>query len=457
MRLRLFLSFCLVTFVSIVTVVFFASQSTTREVRTFMLRGGMAGVDELVADLEAYYRVNGSWQGAESLIVVPGHDMGMGAGMMRQHLRLLDLHRNILVDSTLSGPGGKLAEADLVGAIPLSAGGRVVGYLLPEGGVGFTGGDQTNLLRRLNRGALLAAGIAGLLSLVLAWLLAYRLLRPVRQLTRAAQNLAAGDLSQRVPVSGDDEVGQLGSTFNRMAEALEQAEAGRRAMTADIAHELRTPLAVQRAHLEAIQDGVYPLALENLQPILDQNLLLTRLVEDLRTLALADAGQLELTVVPTDLGRLVRKVVEKFAPQAASRQVTLDLNAQSASQHPGVVHADPGRVEQILGNLLANALRYTPESGRIDLELTDTPGEAVITVHDSGQGVPAEALDHIFERFYRADRSRNRAEGGSGLGLAIARQLAEAHRGTLTAANHPEGGAVFTLRLPLREGEREER
>jgi signal transduction histidine kinase len=239
-----------------------------------------------------------------------------------------------------------------------------------------------------------------------------------------------------------------------MAESLQSAEQGRRAMTADIAHELRNPLAVQRASLEALQDGIFPLTPESLDPILEQNLLLTRLVEDLRTLALADSGQLALERTPTDLASLVRRVMERFEPQAATQQVNLQLEVRSTAIHPlPTVHLDPVRVEQILNNLLSNALRQLPSGGSIRLSLETAPEAAPrvvrIRVLDSGAGIPPEALPHIFERFYRAGRSRSRSEGGSGLGLAIARQLAEAHGGSLEAANDPAGGAVFTLTLPL--------
>jgi two-component system OmpR family sensor kinase/two-component system sensor histidine kinase BaeS len=250
-------------------------------------------------------------------------------------------------------------------------------------------------------------------------------------------------------VHGSDELATLGRAFNNMADSLQKAEQSRRALTADIAHELRNPLAVQRANLEALQDGIYPLTSENLAPVLEQNHLLTRLVEDLHTLALADSGQLRLERRDIDFPSLAGKVVERFVPQAASREIRLSYDKVPIPP----LSIDPTRVEQILNNLLSNALRYTPGGGDIAVSVSGVtpqlPGAVQLRVHDSGPGIPAEALPHVFERFYRADRSRSRGEGGSGLGLAIARQLAEAHGGTLEAANHPEGGAVFTLTLPM--------
>ena len=191
--------------------------------------------------------------------------------------------------------------------------------------MGFTAGNQQFLLGRLNRGVLLAGLVAGALALVLAIGLAYTLLRPVQALTEAAQKLAEGDLSHRVDVHGEDEMATLGYTFNQMADSLQKAEEARRAMTADIAHELRTPLAVQRANLEALQDGVYPLTADNLAPVIEQNHLLTHLVDDLRTLALADAGQIELQRTPTDLVSLVGRVVERFLPQRKGNLLFVQL------------------------------------------------------------------------------------------------------------------------------------
>jgi signal transduction histidine kinase len=272
-------------------------------------------------------------------------------------------------------------------------------------------------------------------------------LRPIRDLTLASQKLAAGDLSQRVVIHGNDELATLGLSFNHMADSLQQAEESRRLMTADIAHELRTPLAVQRANLEALQDGVYPLTVENLSPVVEQNHLLTHLVDDLRTLALADAGQIELERTPTDLPTLARRVVEQFQPQAALNQVTLHFSPPATELQ--LIPLDPIRLEQMLTNLLSNALRYTPQGGQIEVAMIQIPKFACLTVRDSGQGIPQDALPFIFERFYRADKSRSRAEGGSGLGLAIARNLARAHGGDLTATNHASGGALFTLTLPI--------
>jgi two-component system sensor histidine kinase BaeS len=458
MRIRLIASFIFVMVVSIASVTIIARRSTVREVQAFMFRGTMTELDTLASDLEAYYQANGSWQGITGLLPGAGQGLrrgqsgqaGMVMGMMTQRLRLANAAGEVIADTSGADVGNMLNTTERSAAQPLRVNGRLVGYLLLEGGMGLNDTNAAFLFTRINRAALIAALIAGGIALVLALVLSDRLIQPIRRLTQAAARLAQGDLSHRVPVQGNDELAKLGVSFNYMADSLQQAEEARRAMTADIAHELRTPLAVQRAHLEALQDGIFDPTQENIQSVLDQNLLLTRLVDDLRTLALADAGQLQLEKTPVDFAALVQRIVERFTPQAAKLQVELVLTVPTQIQTaPPVLNLDAGRIEQIIGNILSNALRYSPEGSQIKIDLLRSATSVQVRIQDGGPGIPPEALEHIFERFYRADRARSRAEGGSGLGLAIAKELAEMHGGTLNAANAPEGGAIFILSLPL--------
>ncbi|GAB4494683.1 MAG: ATP-binding protein [Anaerolineales bacterium] len=452
MRLRLILSFTLVLLVSLLTVSAVARQTAASEVRVFMARGGMVGLNTLVENLESYYSTHGTWQGAESLLQNKGMHGNNGKGYMggsgtaNQRLLLCDADWNILLDTADEHPKGVLPPEVRRNTIALVVRSTPVGYLLPQGGAAVAPAEETRLIERLNQATLSAALIAGGLALLLALLLAERLLRPVQSLTRAANALAQGDLSQRVPISGEDELAELGKTFNQMAQNLQNTQELRRALTADIAHELRTPLAVQRAQLEALQDGIYDPTPETIQTLLNQNQLLTRLVDDLRTLALADSGQLTLNRTETDLNALCNRQIEHFRATTAAKNITLTYNAPA---QPLQILADSQRIEQILSNILANAVRYTPESGTITLNLRQTATHAEICIHDSGNGIPENALPFIFERFYRADKSRARSEGGTGLGLAIARQLARLHNGNLTAENSTHGGAMFTLTLPL--------
>lgn len=456
MRWRLMLSFFFIVLISVGSVVVLARLGAANEVRAFMFRGGMGDIENLASALEKYYRDHGSWAGVESLLDSPGHGRGHGmmpgmGGMMNQRFILADGEGYVVFDSSAARLGSTLSAAELDQSVVLKSGQEQVGYLYAEGGMRFSSQEERLLVDRLTRAALIAGAIGGILSLLFAGLLAEQLFRPLRTLTQAATRLGRGDLKQRVPVKGSDELAELARTFNHMAASLEEVEERRRAMTADIAHELRTPLAVQRASIEALQDGIYPLTPDQLQPVLEQNLLLTRLVEDLRTLALADAGELSLQKSMVDFSSVVRKVMGQFAPQAASRGIALVLEPSELFQVEAFAFLDADRVEQIINNLLSNALRYTPPGGSIRLRLRSEPEQISLQVHDSGPGIPEEALGRIFERFYRVDKARSRSDGGSGLGLAIAAQLAQAHGGSLTAENHPQGGASFTLTLPRGE------
>lgn len=464
MRTKLILSFVLVVLISVIGVVVIARYTTAGEVRAFMFPGGMISSDDLVKSLEGYYQQHLSWQGVEDLLINRrgnGQGQGWGAsgqpgggmmhgygGMMGQRLRLADASGKIIYDSSTALQMNLTAD-EIARSIPLHYDHTIIGYLLLEGGMGFTRADESRLVTRISRAAILAGVLAGIVALVIALILAYKLEKPLRELTLAVQKIASGDLSQRVKVSGKDEIGLLGKTFNQMAESLHKAEEMRKALTADIAHELRNPLAVQRANLEAILDGVYPLTMENIQPILEQNGLLTRLVEDLRTLALADAGQLSIEKVPVEMKAFCEHMTDTFQPQAQARGLKLELVDQRRDKNEqALILGDPQRLEQILGNLISNAIRYSPPDGVVQIRLNADAKDILVQVKDSGIGIPPDAIPYIFDRFYRVDKGRSRNEGGSGLGLAIARQLAQAHGGSLMAENAPHGGAIFTLRLP---------
>ena len=452
MRLRLILSFILIVIVSVVSVALIARRQTVTAVNTFIHRGGLSGTEGLVRNLEEYFATNDTWEGVETFFRRQGWGMGQGQGQNStsgsndQGLQLADAKGLILVDTQDKNPGGRLTLTERSRSIRLEVDGQTVGYLLPETSSQVSQIATDALITRINQAAFSAAILASVVAVVLALFLSYRLLRPVGELTQASQKLAAGDLSHRVPVRGSDELATLANTFNQMAASLQLAESRRRALTADIAHELRTPLAVQRAHLEALADGIYDLTLDSLKPIEEHNHLLTRLVDDLRMLALADSGQLELVRTPTAIIELIKRVISRVEPQAADRHVQIQ---HALDESPLSLSLDAQRIEQILHILLDNAMRYTQDGGVILVQCSFISDQCVLTVQDNGPGIPPEDLTRIFERFYRADKSRSRADGGTGLGLSIARKIAQAHGGDLAADNHPEGGAVFTLNLPF--------
>jgi len=339
-----------------------------------------------------------------------------------------------------AGPGIMPASV-LAQGLPLILDGRTVGTLLA---LRLDAQAQAFLIQ-VRTSLVWAALLAAALSLVLGVLISRLLTAPLGRLTQAAQAVAAGDLSQHVDVRSHDEIGELGRAFNGMTASLAQAEELRRNLMADVAHELRTPLTVVQGNLQAILDGVYPLEMAQVASLYDETRLLTRLVDDLHDLALADAGQLRLERAPVDLVVLARAAVDHFAPAAEAAGVTLEL---AAADDAPEVEGDAGRLAQVLRNLLSNALRHTPRGGRVSVQV-DRAGEwARMRVADTGSGIAPEDLPHVFDRFYRGDRSRSRAGGGAGLGLAIARQLVTAHGGHIEVSSPSGAGTTFTITLP---------
>ncbi|HXA43321.1 MAG TPA: ATP-binding protein [Candidatus Solibacter sp.] len=265
--------------------------------------------------------------------------------------------------------------------------------------------------------------------------------RPVGELVDAASQIEAGDFTVRVRERGPQEVRQVSRAFNEMAEQLQAADARRRAFLADVSHELRTPLSVIRGRAEGIMDGVYPGDAEHVGPVLDAARTLERLIEDLRTLALADAGGLTLHREPVDIGVLVRETMATFESSAAEGGVRLEANV--ASDLP-LVQADPGRIQSVLSNLITNAIRHTPSGGSVRVAVGRTAGSVDVSVSDTGEGIAQDLLPNIFERFVKGSSS-----SGSGLGLAIARDLVVAHGGRIEAKSQPGSGTTITFSLPL--------
>ncbi len=297
------------------------------------------------------------------------------------------------------------------------------------------------------RRALIGGAAILLCSLLLAWLLARWLQRPIRALTKGAQALAAGDYAMRVHAGSGDELSELASDFNRLAAALERSRAARRQWGADIAHELRTPLAILHGEIQALQDGVRQYGPDTLASLQAETMRLTSLVEDLYQLALSDAGALEYRASDVDLGELLRDLVH--VQQATMRDAGLQLVLGELPPRMLPIRGDEHRLQQLFGNLLANARRYTDSPGRVQISVQRSAGYWLIHVDDTPPGVPEEALPMLFERLYRADGSRNRASGGAGLGLAIARNIVEAHAGSIAAQQSPLGGLRILIELPI--------
>ncbi len=401
----------------------------------------------LVTELSSYYQTQQSW--ANSDLLLRGAQTALDKRGERNSLYFLaDAHQQIIYHPETEQMGQALTQVEIWDTWPIQAGDHTVGYLAlgpaherePEG-------PSLDFVAFLGRVLLTVASIAGVGGVIFGVVMSRTLTAPLNKLSEAARAIAGRDLSQRVEEKGSTELKAVARSFNEMVAALEQAEGLRRNLLADVAHELRTPLAVLQGNLRAILDEVYPLDQNEMARLYEHTRFLSRLVNDLHELAQAEAGQLPFNLQETDLAQLARATVESFRPGADEKSVTLttDLSAGTPT-----ISVDPARLTQVLQNLLANALRHTPTGGAIALRLEAHAESLHLTVSDTGDGIPREHLPYIFDRFYRTDSARSRDNGGAGLGLAIARAIVEAHGGriTVTSTGVPGRGSTFTIQLP---------
>lgn len=510
--LRLSLAFLLVIVVAVGLVAFAANLGAQGQFATYLERGPtIVRLDRAVAVLTSYYLRNGRWDGVQGileslavsqagrLVLTDGRGRVMADSTQELAGRAVDEAAlgeasAVFIDSRqvgvihfipqpergrpwwedlgfMMGPSEATGAAGRQGSRGMMGPGMMGGMMGPGvmgGGTRDTmgqmmgswqspasvlGPSERDYLSGLNSSLWLGGMGAATVALGLAVLSARRISRPLRRLAEASSRIAQGDLSQRVEVPSADELGQLAASFNSMAEALARNEETRRHLVTDIAHELRTPLAVLRGNLEGMLDGVVPLDKDTVAMLHQETQLLSRLVSDLQELSLAEAGQLRLHSSPADLAALVRQAVDKMASPAQEKGVALE--APAVGRLP-VVEVDVDRISQVLSNLLGNALRHTPAGGRIKVSAEEVSDRGVtylqLSVADTGPGILQEDLPYVFDRFYRADRSRSRLTGGTGLGLAIVKQLVEAHGGRVWVESQPGHGATFRFTLRVGRG-----
>jgi two-component system OmpR family sensor kinase len=453
---KLTLAFLAIVLAAVGLVAALSAHATSQGFRQYVVSSGMAAQSFWADELIGYYAAQGSWTGVETLLaqVGPGNGFGPGRSPMAGaslNLAIADVSGRVVASRSGQLAGKQLPAGTLAQGIPLRWEGKFIGTLLiihPADMVLDAQGQA--FLRQVQTSLVWAALLAVVLAFALGLLVSRLLTAPLARLTEAATSIAGGDLQQHVVVRGTDEIGKLGEAFNQMTASLAAAESLRKNLVADVAHELNTPLTIIQGNLQAILDGVYPLEAAQIAGIYDETRLLTRLVDDLHDLALADAGQLRLDRAPVDLASLARTTVEHFRPAAEAAGVQLDLSGNGSAVE---VQGDADRLAQILRNLLGNALRHTPAGGRVTVYVDRSAGQVQVEVIDTGAGIRPEDLPYIFDRFYRGDKSRSRRGGGAGLGLAIARQLVVAHGGQIRVQSVVGEGTTFTITLPAATGD----
>ena len=444
-RFKLTLAFLIVGLLGVAVGAVFASRTASGAFQQFTFTRNQ---EDIVARLVTYYTESGSWEGlAGSFPPFERHAPGAPQIPLREPgiLLVADADGRVLLPAPGRQVGELLPPEILDGATLIESGGTTVGWLVvPQDAFAPTRGEEL-FIGRLNTALIIGSLSAFALSVILGAILARSLTRPLQDLTEATRAVADGDLQRQVQVRSRDEVGTLAASFNRMSAALDRSQRLRRQMTADIAHELRTPLSIIVGHLDAVDDGVLSADARTIGIMRDEATRLSGLIDDLRTLSLADAGELSLARLPVEPGPLLQRSATAHMPaaQAAGVELAVDLEPDLP-----VLELDPERMAQVLGNLLDNALLHTPKGGRIVLVGRAVGDSVEIRVRDSGPGIPPDELELVFERLYRTDASRQRQAGRSGLGLAIARSIVEAHGASIRAESAPGEGTTMVVSLP---------
>lgn len=440
LRFRLVASFTLVILVVIGSVFFFINRATQAEIRRFEEQVAQKRAERMEIGLSGYYLQQGDWDGIQPFVEQWGN-------LYEQRIILTDANGIVVADSegdllgesyAPDSPGRPLSSPWQTGTIGTL-------YIIPESAdVGLI--SLQILFKAIGRFFIWGGLIGVAIALVITFLLSRRILAPVKALTSAAGQLGRGDFSQRVQVKDKGELGEMADTFNFMASDLEQAEQLQRNMVADIAHELRTPLSNLRGYLEAVRDGVIKPDADTIRSLDEEAALLSRLVDDLQELSLAEAGELKLVCQAENIGELIKQTVGGLQAQATIKGLSVSV---ALPDRLPAVNIDSPRISQVLRNLLENALAHTAEGDAITVTAAQQGNWVEVSVVDTGEGIPAEGLPNIFERFYRVDKSRARTTGGSGLGLTIAKRLVEAHGGTIQAQSEQGKGSRFSFTVPI--------
>jgi len=459
LSIKLTLAFLFVGLIGALLSAYFIQRRTRTEFDRFLFDSGK---DRLVENLANYYKQKGSWQGVNRALIrmsISRDNLPIEQPTIPEANTMVPL-RNLppllLTDANgmiLFGNPGREGSVRIrnLEKLPIEVDGEIVGWLIanrdptpwqaqtPEGA----------FLGNINRAIQISALISVVIALILGAVLAQTLTRPLRELTEATQIIAQGELGYQVEVHSNDELGDLSSSFNKMSADLEKSTLARRQMTADVAHDLRTPLSVILGYTEALMDGKLDGSKDIYKVLHDEAGHLQRLIDDLQTLSMVDAGELPLLLQDVSPEDLLKRTAAAMREHANAADITIIVNSEDNLPK---IHVDPERIAQVLGNLVNNAIRYTPQGGKIELIATSKNGSVFLRVRDNGVGITPEDLPYVFDRFYRGSKSRQQ-NGEAGLGLAIAKSLVEAHNGQISVVSNLGEGTAFTIEIPIRTGQ----
>jgi len=428
--------------VTVGTIYLFVSERTGAEIERYEKITAQYRSDQVRSSLYVHYwGQNRSWESVQPVVT-------QTARLSGTHIILVATNGTVIGDSKGELLGMNYTDSS-ESPLELTWNQKLIGraYITPD-----LAAEPYVTFRKLSASTsrfLLVGGLVAIaIALLLIFVLSRRITSPIGVLAKAARRLGRGDLSQRVQLRGEGEVATLAQAFNSMATGLEHAEQLRRNLIADVAHELRTPLSNIQGYLEAIRDGVMKPDAATIRSLNEEAALLSQLVNELQELSLAEAGELKLVYQTEDITKLLKQAVTPWQPQLAAKEISLFLDLPD---NLPLVSTDWQRVQQVLHNLLENAVAYTGRGGTITVTAAKQGDWVEVSVSDTGEGIPAEDLPNIFERFYRVDKSRAKVTGGSGLGLTIAKRLVEAHGGTITVQSELGKGSRFSFTLPIAE------
>ena len=459
---KITLAFMVVAFTTAALVALFIRLTSADRLMQLIMEQQRNSLDQ---NLSTYYSSNGSWDGvaqewgvlqSRTLSVsavspadrpTPGNQPPVG-GDRRNLFGLADAQGVVIVSVDPAYPDGAVLPANIIKAdTAILVDGKPVGTILTAGQPPGLNPQEALFLQRTNQALLLAMGVALLVALVMGILLARTLTGPLQALTQAARGMTRGQEEQQVKVRSNDEIGQLAEAFNHMSEEVARVNQLRRKMTADIAHDLRTPLTVISGYIESMRDGVLKPTPQRLALIYVEIERLQNLVGDLKMLSQADAGELPLNPQWISPKNLLDRAASLFRHQAGQQNVSIQANAEGDIPN---IWVDEARMMQVLDNLISNALRYTPEGGKVTLWAGRSADGVEISIQDTGSGIEASELPYIFDRFHRAESSRHTETGESGLGLAIVKAIVESHGGSVSAESTPGKGTTIRLLLPVK-------
>jgi two-component system sensor histidine kinase BaeS len=444
---KLTLAFLLVGLIGAFLVALFVNQHTQNQFNQLILDQNQ---QNLINNLIAYYQTNNSWEGVETVFrpsfvnPPPNPETSGPLDVRRNQFTLVNTDGTVIFGNFRGSSGDKISASNFERGVPIKVNNKTVAWLLfnPFFDRWRPGTPEGNFLININKATIYSAIGAAIVALLLGSILAFTMTRSLRELTAATNVLAKGELGHQVKVRSKDELGTLADSFNQMSTELARSNNLRRQMTADIAHDLRTPLSVILGYSEALNDGKFSGSQEIFSVIHTEALHLSHLVDDLKTLSLADAGELPLMRQEVSPINLLKYTATAHQIQAEKEGITIKVDA--APDLP-TIFVDIERMSQVLGNLVSNALRYTPKGGEILLSALTRDGKVILQVSDNGSGISPEAIPYIFERSFRGDNARVRQTGEAGLGLAISKSLVEAHGGVITVESELEKGATFSI------------